>query len=171
MLSIGILSGLEFYLTYAQSWNFIWQMMPIGLLSGLEFYLTYSLSWNFIWVGILSDLCPELECYLINDVNWNFIWVGFLSDLWSQLEFYLTWNFLWPSGFPTVCSALWFSCRLFGLLVFQLSVWQYLDIGFALILTSPWFYDCPLSEFYGCLSLMVLRLSPLIWNNISDVCQ
>ena len=56
MLAIGILSGLEFYLTYAQSWNFIWKPMPIGILSGLEFYQTYALNWNFIWIGILSDL-------------------------------------------------------------------------------------------------------------------
>ena len=51
-------------------------MMPIGILSGLEYCVTYALSWNFIWIGILSDLCPELDFYLVNDANWNVIRVG-----------------------------------------------------------------------------------------------
>ena len=69
-------------------------MIPIAIVYGLEFYLTYALNWNFIWIGILSDVCPELEFYLETDANWNFIWVGILSDLCSQLEFYLDWNFI-----------------------------------------------------------------------------
>ena len=56
MPRVGILSGNRCKLELYLGWNFIRLMLAIGILSGLEFYPTYALNWNVIWIGILSDL-------------------------------------------------------------------------------------------------------------------